>query len=67
MNENIDKTYKENIEKSLKLKTDTTNGDPDNKWKNVSETIKEVTDKTLGKKKNNRKQWFNRICEEAIL
>jgi len=66
-NEDIDKTYKENIEKFLKLKTDTNNRDPDKKWKDLRETIKDVTDTTLGKKKNTIKQWFNRICEEAII
>ncbi|KAL4092204.1 hypothetical protein QTP88_026743 [Uroleucon formosanum] len=45
----------------------TNNGDPDEKWKDLRETIKEVTDTTLGKKKNTIKQWFNRICEEAII
>lgn len=32
-NENMDKRYKENIEKTLKVKTATDNGDPDEKWK----------------------------------
>lgn len=66
-NENIDKTYEENIEKSLKLKTDTNNGDPDKKWKDLSESVKEVTDKKLCKKKNNIKQWFHRKCEKTII
>lgn len=66
-NENMDKTYKENIEKFLKLKTATDNGNPDEKWKELRETIKEVKDTTLSKKKNTIKQWFNRICEEAII
>lgn len=51
----------------MKLKTPTDNGDPDEKWKELRETIKEVTDITLGKKKNTIKQWFNTICEEAII
>jgi hypothetical protein len=50
-NENIDKTYKENIEKFLKLKAATDYRDPDKKYKKLRETIKEVTDTTLDKKR----------------
>ena len=50
-NENMGKTYKENIKHTLKLKTVTDNRDPDEKWKELRETIKKVTDITLKKKR----------------
>lgn len=52
-NENKDRTYKNNIKHTLKLKTVTDNGDPDEMWKELRETIKEVTNTTSGRKKNN--------------
>ncbi|CAI6352582.1 unnamed protein product [Macrosiphum euphorbiae] len=38
----------------------------DCKWKAIKETLKVVTDTTIGKQKKVKKPWFNTSCEEAL-
>ncbi|XP_029348267.1 craniofacial development protein 2-like [Acyrthosiphon pisum] len=38
----------------------------DGKWKAIKETLKVVTDTTIGKQKKVKKPWFNTPCEEAL-
>ncbi|KAL4143409.1 hypothetical protein QTP88_005744 [Uroleucon formosanum] len=38
----------------------------DGKWEAIKETLKVVTDTTIGKQKKVKKPWFNTSCEEAL-